>query len=152
MSNLSSRLITILLWVLMALTAVLIVIFYAGPVVEGTEGTNYEEPIITNSFLVWAYILLGITVGLTVIFSLIGLFSNPKGAKKSIVALVVVAAVLVVAWLLADDTVLHLPHYTGKDNVPQTLKLVDTGLFTTYLLAGLAILAIIYSEISKVFK
>jgi len=152
MSNLSSRLINILLGVLMAITAVMVVIFYAGPLVEGTEGTNFEEPRITETFLTWAYILLGITAGLTIIFSLIGLFLNPKGAKKSIVAIVFAAVVVLIAWFLADDTVLNLPHYTGKDNVPQTLKFVDTGLFSAYLLAGVAILAIIYSEISKAFK
>ena len=152
MSNLSNRLITILLWVLMAVTAVLLIIFYVGPVVEGTGGTNYEEPVITSTFIVWAYILVGLTAGLTLVFSLLGLFMNPKGAKKSIFALVVAIAVIVIAWFLADDTVLNLPHYTGKDNVPQTLQLVDTGLIMTYLLAGLAVVAIIYSEVSKVFK
>lgn len=152
MSNISSRLINILLGVLMAITAVMVVIFYAGPLVEGTEGTNFEEPRITETFLTWAYILLGITAGLTIVFSLIGLFLNPKGAKKSIVAIVFAGVVILIAWFLADDTVLYLPHYTGSDNVPQTLKFVDTGLFTAYLLAGVAILAIIYSEISKAFK
>ncbi|MBE0676036.1 MAG: hypothetical protein IH591_15370 [Bacteroidales bacterium] len=152
MSNFSSRFIQILLWVLMAATVVMAVIFYAGGLVEGTEGTNLEEPVITETFIVWAYILFGITAGLTVIFSLIGMVMNPKGAKKSLLALAVGVVVILLSWYLADDTVLNLPHYTGADNVPGTLKVVDTALFTTYLLAGIAILAIIYSEISKAFK
>jgi hypothetical protein len=53
---------------------------------------------------------------------------------------------------MADDSVLNLPHYTGSDNVPATLKMVDTGLFTAYLLLGLAFVAIIFSEVSKAFK
>lgn len=136
----------------MAITIVLAIIFYAGDVVEGTRNTNLEQPVITETFIFWAYILLGITAGLTVIFSLVNMILNPQGAKKSLIGLAVAVVVIFIAYLLADDTLLHLPHYQGSDNVPETLKLVDTGLFTTYLLAGLAILAIVYSEISKAFK
>jgi uncharacterized BrkB/YihY/UPF0761 family membrane protein len=150
MSNLSSRLIKILLGLLMAITLVLVVIFYAGPVVN--EGTNQEAPVITETYIIWSYILFGITAGITILFSLYNMIINPKGAKKSLIGIAGAAVLILIAYYLADDSVLNLPHYTGKDNVPATLKMVDTGLFTTYLLAGLAIVAIIYSEISKAFK
>jgi hypothetical protein len=150
MSNISSRLIKILLGLLMVITLVLVVIFYAGPVID--EGSNLEHPVITETYIYWAYILLGITAGITIIFSLYNMIINPKGAKKSLVALAGAAVLILVAYLLADDSVLNLPHYTGKDNVPETLKMVDTGLFTAYLLLGLAFVAIIYSEVSKAFK
>jgi membrane associated rhomboid family serine protease len=136
----------------MAVTVVMVVIFYAGGVVEGTEGTNYEEPVITETFIIWAYILLALAIGLTLIFSLINMISNPKGAKKSLIGILGAAAVLFLAYILADDTVLNLPHYTGSDNVPSTLKMVDTGLFTAYIFAGLAVVSIIYVEIAKAFK
>lgn len=152
MSNLSSRLIQILLWVLMGVTVIMAVIFYGGAVTEESIGTNLEEPVITETFIYWAYILLGLTAGITLAFSVAGMLLNPRGAKKTLIGVAVGAVVIFIAWYLADDTVLNLPHYTGSDNVPKTLKIVDTGLFTTYLLAGLAILAIIYSEISKAFK
>jgi len=45
-----------------------------------------------------------------------------------------------------------MPFYDGKDNVPSTLKFVDTVLFTSYILVGLAFLSIIWSAISRVFK
>lgn len=151
MSNLSNKIVQILLWVLMGITVVLAVIFYAGDVVEGTQG-NLEEPVITETFIHWAYLLMGLAAGLTVIFSVLNLVLNPQGAKKALVAILGTGVVVFVAWLLADDTVLNLPHYTGDDNVPSTLKMVDTGLFTTYLLAGLAVVAIIYSEISRAIR
>ncbi|MBS0011399.1 MAG: hypothetical protein KFF49_08305, partial [Bacteroidales bacterium] len=62
------------------------------------------------------------------------------------------AAVIVVAYLLADDTVLNLPHYQGSGNEPRTLKMVDTGLFTAYILIGIAFLAILWSSVSRMFK
>ena len=75
-----------------------------------------------------------------------------KGLKKGIIGLVGAAVIIVISYLVADDTILNMPHYTGGGNVPRTLKLVDTGMFTAYILLGLAVLAILWSSISRVFK
>jgi len=136
----------------MAVTVVYAIIFYFGNVIPETAGTRLEEPTITQSFLVWAYILFFLTAGITVVFSLINFVVNPKGAKKSLVALVAGAVIILIAFLLSDDTVLNMPFYDGKDNVPSTLKFVDTVLFTSYILVGLAFLSIIWSAISRAFK
>ncbi|MCD4768889.1 MAG: hypothetical protein K8R35_01820 [Bacteroidales bacterium] len=152
MSELSSKILKILMWVLMVVTIIFALIFYLGNVVPGTEGTRIEEPTITQSFLLWAYILFFVTAGITVIFSIINFIVNPKGGKKAIFALLGAVVVIVIAFLLADDTVLNMPYYDGKDNIPGTLKFVDTMLFTTYAMAGLACLSIVYSSVSKFFK
>jgi len=136
----------------MAVTIVFAVLFYFGNVKEGTMDTRLEEPVITQTFLTWAYILFFAAAGITVIFSVINIIINPKGLKKGIVSLVVVAAVVFIAYLLADDTVLRMPHYTGGGNVPSTLKFVGTGLYTAYFLVGLAFLAILWSSLSRLFK
>jgi hypothetical protein len=152
MSNLSSKILKILTWVLMAVTIVFAVIFYLGNIVPGTEGTRIEEPTITQSFLVWAYILFLLTAGVTLFFSIVNFVVNPKGAKKSLVGLVAAIAIIVISYLLSDDTLLNMPFYDGKDNVPGTLKFVDTTLFTAYILVGIAFLSILWSSISRVFK
>lgn len=152
MSELSSKILKILMWVLMVITIVFALIFYMGNIVPGTEGTRIEEPTITQSFLLWAYVLIFATAGITVIFSIINFIINPKGGKKSLVMLAVGVVVIVVAVLMADDTVLNMPHYDGTGNVPSTLKFVDATLFTAYILVGLAFLSIIYSAVSKLFR
>ncbi|MCF8221798.1 MAG: hypothetical protein K9J25_01530 [Bacteroidales bacterium] len=152
MSNITSRIIQIILWLLMAVTVVFAVIFYFGSVKEGTAGTRLEEPVVTQPFLTYAYVLFFAAAGVQVIFSIINIIINPKGIKKGIASLVVVAAVVVLAFLMADDTVLNLPHFTGKGNEPTTLKYVGTGLYTAYFLVGLAILSILWSSISRIFK
>ena len=152
MSNSTSKILQILTWVLMAVTIVFAVIFYMGKVVPGTEGTRLEEPTITQSFLVWAYILFFATAGITLVFSVINFIVNPKGGKKTLISLLGGVAIIVIAYLLADDTVLDMPFYDGKDNVPGTLKFVDTTMFTTYILAALAVLSIIVSSVSRLFK
>jgi hypothetical protein len=152
MSEKTKKLTVYLSWVLMALTLVFALLFYFGGMVPGTEGTRYAEPKITNSFIVYTYILVGITVVLTLFFSFRALILNPKGLKLTLVALGVGAVLVVISALLADDTVLNLPHYKGKGNVPRTLLWTDIGLYVAYFLVALAVIAIFYSEISKYFK
>lgn len=136
----------------MGLTVIFAIIFFLGGVVPGTEGTRYEEPKITNSFIVYAYILLGITVLLTVFFSVRNFIVNPSNLKGTLITVVVAVVLIALAALIADNTVLDLPHYKGKDNVPRTLFLTDVGLYVGYFLLGLAFLSILYSVISKNFK
>jgi len=152
MSEKTKKLTVYLSWVLMALTLVFAVLFYFGKMVPGTEGTRYAEPTITNSFIVFTYVLVGITIALTLFFTIRALILNPKGLRLTLVALGIGVVLVGIAALLADDTVLNLPHYKGKGNVPRTLFWTDIGLYVAYFLAGLAVIAIFYAEISKHFR
>jgi len=152
MSDKIKKIISIILYVLMGISLVLVIMFYFGKVVPGTEGTNMEEPVITGKILIWAAILTILTVGLAVIFPIMHLISNPKSAKQFLFVLLGVAILIFIAYSLASNEVLEIPGYIGKDNVPGTLKFVGTGLILTYILSGLAVLSILYSEISNYFK
>ncbi len=152
MSNKLAKIVSYILYALLLISVVLVGLFYFGKVVPGTEGTNMEEPVITKTILLWAGILAGLTALLSLIFPIINMVTNPKAIKRTVITLVGVAVLIFIAWLLASDALLDMPHYEGKDNVPKTLKLAGTGLFTTYILAGLAVLSILYSEIVKYFK
>ena len=147
-----SKIVTYLLYFLMLVSVVLVILFYFGKVVPGTEDTNFEEPVITKTILLWAGILVGLTAVLSLAFPIINIVTNPKAAKGTLFTLIGAAVLIFIAWILASDAVLDMPHYEGKDNVPKTLKLAGTGIFTAYILAGLAILSILYSEIAKYFK
>jgi len=152
MDNKIRKIISIILYVLMGVSIVLVALFYFGNVVPGTEGTNMEEPVITGKILIWAAILVIITAGLAVVFPIISLVTNLKSAKRGLFILLGVAVLIFIAYTLASNEVLSIPGYTGTDNVPGILKFAGTGLFTTYILAGLAVLSILYSEIANYFK
>jgi RsiW-degrading membrane proteinase PrsW (M82 family) len=147
-----NKLTQILSWVLMAFTLIFAVLFYVGGVVPGTEGTRYEQPKVTNSFIIYAYILLVLTLILTVFFTVRNFVLHPKNIRMTLVVLVLGIVLIGIAAMMADNTVLDLPHYKGKDNVPRTLFLTDVGLYSAYFLLGIAFLAIIYTVISKYFK
>ncbi|MCG8579286.1 MAG: hypothetical protein MI866_05190, partial [Bacteroidales bacterium] len=60
--------------------------------------------------------------------------------------------IVLVAYAMSDDTPLQLIGYNGSDNVPSMLTLAGTMLYGTYLLFGIVVVAILYSEISRLFK
>lgn len=141
-----------ILWAFMAVSLVLVGIFFFGGFVEGTEGTNAAEPVITETILKWAYVLLFVTLAIMIAFQLVFMFTNLKALKRTGIILAIAAVFVFISYRLADDTVLDLIQYTGPDNVPGTLKTVGTVIIFTYILGILAIVAILYSSIANLFK
>jgi len=152
MSSKLTKIINIILWVLMGVSVILVVLFYFGSVVPGTEGSNMEEPVITETLLRWAYIM---AIGATIValgFSIVNLISNPKALKQSLIMVGIGAVLVFAAYFLADDQILNMPGYEGTQNIPGTLKFAGTFLWLAYILAGLAVISIVYSEVAKYFK
>jgi uncharacterized protein involved in high-affinity Fe2+ transport len=106
--------------------------------------------------LFWAYILLIFGAGVAILFALFHMVTDIHAAKKGLMAFVFLGAVLLIAYLLASD---EIPQFIGVqkyiDNgtlTPMVAKWVDTGLYLTYILLGLAIISIVFSSISRIFK
>ncbi len=152
MSGKLAKIINIFLWVIMGISLLLAILFYLGKVVPGTEDTTMEEPVITETFLRWAYIMAVGAAAATLIFSVVNMILNPKSIKQTIIGIVGAAVLIVIAYALSSDQILSMPGYDGTGNEPITLKWAGTALYATYILAGLAILSIVYSEIAKFFK
>ncbi len=138
----------LLLWVLIALSAFYILMLFVNTTEEDTKW-------ITNS-LTYTEVLLYISAGAVVLFSLFNfvlkLISQPKKALVSVISIVLLLVIVFIAYSYASDEVLNMPTYEGPDNVPGTLKWSGAGLITAYILLGLAVLSIIYVEIAKLFK
>ena len=140
------------LWALMAVSMVFVTWFFFGGFVEGTEGTNYAEPNVTETILKWTYILFCIALIITIVFPLIFVFTNLRSAKRLGIIIVIAAVLIFISYQLADDTLLNLIQYSGPDNVPGTLKVVGTGIIFTYILGVTAIVSILYSSIANLFR
>ena len=151
--NKVGKIVTILLWVLIIVSAVLIV----SLMVNISE--NEADPTMgswINSNLIWAYILMVICAGIAILAGLFHMITDIHAAKKGLISLVFLGAVFVVAYLLSSETI---PQFVGVQKfindgtlTPQVAKLVDTGLYAMYILLGLAILAILYSSVNRIFK
>ena len=60
-----------------------------------------------GNYVGYAILLLVITAGLTIVFSLLNLIKSPTALKKSLISVGVLVAVLVIAYLLADGSVVN---------------------------------------------
>jgi len=147
------KIVTILLWVLLIISAVLVV----SMMVNISE--NDADPTMggwINSNLIWAYILMVIGAGIAILAGLLHMATDMKAARKGIISLVFLGVIAVVSYLFASDAI---PQFTGVQKfindgtlTPQVAKMIDTGLYATYILLGLAILSIVFSSITRIFK
>ena len=105
-----------------------------------------------NLLLGWAYVMLGLAIAAIIC---VGIFITATTHPKNLIKLgIVVAGAAVIAllcWLLAKGS--PAIGYTGAVPPSQgTLKLTDAVLNLTYLVGGLAVLAIIFSEIYSAIR
>ena len=118
-----------------------------------TSGWEYLLYFRTDIALIWAYILVLITLIASIVFPLIAVLSNPKALVRLLAILAGAAVLVVISYVLSKDTPIDIIGYTGTDNSdPGTLKMIDTVLFVTYMLFGLALASILYAIISRAFK
>ena len=148
------KIITILLWVLLIISAVLIVSMIVN-ISENDADAVMGSWINTN--LIWAYILVAVGAGVAVIAGLLHMATDLKAAKGGLIALIFLAAVAVVSYLLASDAI---PQFIGVEKfvnngtlTAQVSKLVDTGLIATYILLAFAIISTVFSSVVfRLFK
>ncbi len=149
-----SKITSIILYIMMAVTIVVVGMFYAGGSVD--PEAEMLTPIHTDLLLNWMYALVGLGLVCTVIFGIyhfaLSLRDTPKKAIGQVVVLVVFALVLFGCWTLGNGTPLNMPGYEGTDNVYFWLKLTDTYLYTIYLMLAVSIVAIIVPGVVRAIK
>lgn len=138
----------VILWVLIALS-----LFFALMLFLNASET--ETTWIANG-LNYTTILLIVTAAVAVIASLyifaMIFMARPKKALIKLIPIVLLGVILLIAYSKASDIPLNMPNYDGVDNVPGPLKWTGAGIYMVYVLLGLAILSILYVEISRLFK
>ncbi len=145
-----SKIITIVLWALIIASAILVI-----SLVTNINSVNEQDPTMLswiNLNIIWVYILLAAGAGIAVLFSLFHTLTNKQAAKSGLISLVFMGSVALIAYLLASP---EIPRFIGVDKfiadglTSSTIKLVDTGLWATYILFGLAIVSIILGPVIR---
>lgn len=145
-----AKILNIVLAILLALSVVVAIMFYTGGEVAGAA---YYTPVFTNLIINWGILLLIIAAAAALIFSIVNIVMNPKNAVKTLISVGILAVIVLISYSFADDTVLTMASGADvPDNIPSRLKFADTVLNSMYILFGLAILSIVYTEVSRVFK
>lgn len=104
-----------------------------------------------DTMLYWAYATLLFTIGLTIVLPLIGLAKNPKSASKSLIGLALLVVIFGLSYIMAEVTPVTMADGTIYDN-ETGLLVADMGLWATYFMFAGTLLAIIGSEVYKLFK
>lgn len=103
-----------------------------------------------NVMLIYAYILLAVTILVALIFPLINIVKNPKGSMRSLIGLLAMVVVLGIGYIFSKSTPIITPVDT-YDNVFE-LRLTDTGLIAAYIIFFVAIATILFGEIKSALK
>lgn len=103
--------------------------------------------LITNYGILVAYLLFGVAVLGAIGFPVLDVIKNPKGAKGALIGIGIIVVVFGLSYALGSEENPSKIEISGG-----TAKLVDTGLYSFYILSFVAIAATIYSEVSKIFK
>jgi len=126
------------------------------PVVAEEVSFTFVEKLVYYKMdvaLIWGYILLIISSLTAVIFPIVYTIVHPENMVRGLLVLVGIGAMILVSYLLSSGEPLEIIGYTGSDaSDPGILKLIDTGLIFNYFILGLALLSIVYAEISNYFK
>ncbi|MCS6968727.1 MAG: hypothetical protein RMJ44_08155 [Cytophagales bacterium] len=96
------------------------------------------------------YILLFVAIAAAIILPIIKSLDQPKTLIRSGIGIGILLLIFFICYAIADDTVLQNKAYEGI--TPSTSKLVGAALLMLYVMFFGAIIAVVYSEISKFFK
>lgn len=101
------------------------------------------------------YLFVGcaaLAIGFAIFKFVTDAIESPKSAIKPAIAVGAAALLIIVSYSLASDAI---PVFLGADNfdiTPATSKWVETSLFAMYILFGVAIVTLVYTELSRIWR
>jgi len=104
-----------------------------------------------NAMFWITYILLGIAAVVSLVFSLIHLFSNPASIKKTIFVVVGFILVVAIAYVLADGSDVSIQEMAdrGIDTSETIVKRIGTGINVFFILVVIAVGAMLWGGVRK---
>jgi hypothetical protein len=122
------------------ISVLLVALIYVGgnaePLMVGEDALT--NPNFTDPLLFWSYFLLILSVGLTLILTLVGflknLIENPAAAMKTLLPLIVFVLVFVVSWFLGSTEKISIIGYEGTENEGFWAQFSDMLIFASYAL------------------
>jgi hypothetical protein len=97
-----------------------------------------------------ARIVLLITISVTLIFTLLGLFSDPAKLKKAAISVGLFSVIIVISYLISDG--IETPLKDGEVLSASAARWVGAGIRTFYILAALAIGLMLFSGVTRIIK
>ena len=112
---------------------------------------NWSGTVLNFSLYLFAACAV-LAIGFAIVKFVIDAIDSPKSAIKPAIVLGIIALLVIVSYSLASDAI---PQFLGAKNfdiTPATSKWVETSLIGMYILLGITIVALLYTEISRIWR
>lgn len=136
-----------ILKIIAILLSVVGIIFYAMILAKG-DAAVAETGEGLDGFLYVSYIIFALTVAFVLYFVVQGIFSG--NIKNTLISVGAFLLIVLISYVLADGTPMAMPE--GEMLSASASKWVGAGLYAFYIMAILAIGAMVYTGIRKITK
>ncbi len=113
------------------------------------DSVDLQNSLVTP-FIYIAYIIFAVALVFVLIFVIKNVFSNPAGLKSTLIGVASFAAVIVISYVLASGK--ETPLKDGGVLSEAASKWVETGIYAFYIMAIIAIGAMVFSGVKKLAK
>ncbi len=146
---------------LVVISFLLLIAFFAtlgqgSESIESAAGEAIQVPMMTDVVIYWLYILFGVALVVSVAFALVkfvkSFMSNPVAALKSLLPIVLFAAVFLISFLAGSGERLSIIGYEGTQNEGIWAQLSDMFIYTIYTLFVVIIITIFGARIYTSLK
>lgn len=140
MSKLIGNISKFTILVLGIISVILVALIYFGGNAESliVGEDSLTVPKFTDTLIYWCYILIALTIFITLGFSLYGfikkLIESPKDGVKSLAVIAIFVILFVVAWMIGSPEKISIIGYEGTDNVGFWAQFTDMIIYATYAL------------------
>ena len=103
-----------------------------------------------NAMFIITYLLLGIAIVVSLVFTLKNLFSNPQGLKKTLFVVGGFLLVVIISYVMASGTDVDSEFLAMSDE--STVKKIGMGLNVFFILTIIAVVSLIVPAIKNMFS
>jgi len=103
-----------------------------------------------NAMFIITYLLLGIAIVVSLVFTLKNLFSNPQGLKKTLFVVGGFLLVVIISYVMASGTDVDSEFLAMSDE--STVKKIGMGLNVFFILTIIAVAALIIPSVKNMFS
>lgn len=148
--NITVRIFKIISIILILIAVVSIAFIWTRSETEMKENLTLQSRIL-NPYFITAYIALGLCTVLALLFPIINIITQPKNAVRALIGLGGLVLIGIIAYVLSSNefSVMKLAEYNLSE---AGSKLIGAAIIATYIIAGASIIAVLYAELSNLFK
>ena|SRR5688572_15979903 len=100
--------------------------------------------------LILMYLMIGVAILVAIILPVVSLFNNPKSLIRIGIGLVAFLLIFFLVYSISDSTL--TTKWTSMGETRSSVKLIGAGLWMLYIFLFGSILAMVFSEVNKLFK